>query len=268
MTHRLAGTWLFVAAVALSFAACSSTGGTGSDGGAGSGDAGPASGDTGGTTDGSAGHDASVIDGLVVTVPPDAAPDVAKADGGGDVASDTVGSLPDGSAADASDAEVGADDAGDAGTDVAAHTDGPSIDATGLCAATPVSATTASTTNVPTGTPPAAATYTGGTIASGTYVLTTVTHYGSQYGGPPQAIYTFDATNHTLRIVETFGGGAYYYLGLAYGNVDARSLQGLVACNSSPFTFPTFNWYYTVSGATLTLTQIGSSDVSVYTKKQ
>jgi len=277
MTYRVASKWIGVCALALAFAACSSTSGTSTDGGtAGTGDAAVsdgAAGSVGNGTTGSAGHDASVIDGLIMTIPGDGAVNAdtgAPTDTGASTDTSSDVASTDASGADAGDAqgsEVGVEVGVDGATDAVVALDGPSIDAGSLCVAANVGGSTVAPTNVPTGAPPAASTYTGGPIASGTYVLTSVTHYGPNYGGPPQASYTFDAAKQTLRIAETFGGGAYYYVGLATSNLDAHTLQGFVECNSSPFAFPTFVWSYTVSGPTLTLSQVGSLDVSVYTKQ-
>ena len=58
---------------------------------------------------------------------------------------------------------------------------------------------------------------------------------------------------------------ATYYVGMSYTPADAHTLSVTVICNTSPDTTTTFDYYYTITGSTLTLTQAGSSDVLTLT---
>jgi hypothetical protein len=157
----------------------------------------------------------------------------------------------------ASDAGVSPDsnDNGDGGTDAASSP---------LCNATGINAPVVSVTTITDGTPvPAGSTYTGGTISSGTYYLTSVTHYGTDYTGPQKSVRTFDATAQTLRAIDSpFLQGTVSYTGFNLSNTDAHTLQGSVVCSTAQAS--TTTWYYTISGSTLTMSQVGSSDVAVY----
>jgi hypothetical protein len=254
MTLQFVRTWTVGCALALLvLPACSSTSPSSTDGAI----DGPSSDADTGTSDGSAGATgsggaAAGTDGGAGAGTPDASPDgdAAALEAGGDV--------PATDAADAGDVLMA--DGGDAAGDASPNAS--------LCAAMNVTPSNAIVTNVSTGaTAPVASTYTGGPIAMATYALTSVTHYGTAYTGPPQALYTFDPANHTLRIAETFGGGVFYFLGLTTTNPDAHTLVGTVVCNSSSFNFTTFTWSYTATATALTLSPVGSPDVMVYTKQ-
>jgi hypothetical protein len=146
-------------------------------------------------------------------------------------------------------------DSGDGGTDA---TSSP------LCDATGINAPAVTVTTITDGTPvPAGSTYMGGTISSGTYYLTSVTHYGTDYTGPQKSVRTFDATAQTLRAVDSpFLQGTVLYTGFNLSNPDAHTLQGSVICSTAQVS--TTTWYYTISGSTLTMSQVGSNDVAVY----
>lgn len=126
--------------------------------------------------------------------------------------------------------------------------------------------TTAAVTNDDTGTLPASSTFTGGTIESGTYVLTSVHHYGSQYGGSPQETLVFDTTAQTLAM-GTYVGPSPLHWGWDTSYPAPNTLEGMPACPGSPLA----GWYYTFAGsgpgATITWNSVGSKDVKVYTKK-
>jgi hypothetical protein len=258
MTLQFVRTWTVRCALALLvFPACSGTSSSSTDGAVDgtSSDADTSTSDGFAGATGSGGAAAGTIgtDGGAGVGTPDASPDgdAAALEAGGDVAA------------------IDAGDAGDAGDAVLADGGDTSANAS-LCAPMNVTPSNAIVTNVSTGaTAPAASTYTGGPIAAATYALTSVTHYGAAYTGPPQALYIFDPANHTLRIAETFGGGVFYFLGLTTTSPDAHTLVGTVVCNSSSFNFTSFTWSYTATATTttLTLSPVGSPDVMVYTKQ-
>jgi hypothetical protein len=111
------------------------------------------------------------------------------------------------------------------------------------------------------GAPPDPSTYTGGTILAGKYTLNAVVHYGAgTYAGPNQAQYVINTTAQTIQIGERLGGMTYY-IGMTYAPVDATTFAATVVCNTSPDTTTMSDYYFTVSGLTLTLTAAGSSDV-------
>jgi len=151
----------------------------------------------------------------------------------------------------------------DAGTD--ADDDGGADAASSqLCAATGINAPVVTVTTITDGTPaPAGSTYTGGTISSGTYYLTAVTHYGGQYGGPQKSVRKFDATAQTLRTFDSpFLQGTVLYDAFAISNADDHTLSGALLCSSTQAV--STSWYYTASGTTITMNQVGSVDVAVY----
>ena len=137
--------------------------------------------------------------------------------------------------------------------------------AASLCKTFGLNLPSASVSNVDAGIAPDSSAYTGGTIASGRYFLNSVTHYGAgSYPGSKQAQYTFDATAKTIVIGEfvPLVGGSQY-VGMTYTEVNANTLRATVVCNSGTTPTGTFDMYYTVNGAQITLTAVGSSDVSV-----
>jgi len=137
--------------------------------------------------------------------------------------------------------------------------------AASLCKTSPLNLPFASVSEVDAGVAPDSSAYTGGTIVSGRYYLTSVTHYGSgSYTGSKQAQYTLDATAKTIVIgefVPTVGGSQY--VGMTYSEINANTLRATVVCNSGTTPSGTFDMYYTVNGSQITLTAVGSSDVSV-----
>jgi hypothetical protein len=133
-----------------------------------------------------------------------------------------------------------------------------------LCAATGLNAPVVAVTTITDGAPaPDGSTYTGGRISSGTYYLTNVIHYGSQYGGPQKSVRTFDMTAGTLREVDSpFLQGTVLYSAFDISNADDHTLSGALICSSAEAASTT--WYYTATGTTLTMSQVGASDVAVY----
>ena len=65
----------------------------------------------------------------------------------------------------------------------------------------------------------------------------------------------------TGEFVPVVGGSQY--VGMTYTDIDANTLRVTVVCNSGTTPSGTFNMYYTVNGSQITLTAVGSSDVSV-----
>ncbi|HSY37930.1 MAG TPA: hypothetical protein VLA79_00340 [Polyangia bacterium] len=137
--------------------------------------------------------------------------------------------------------------------------------AASLCKTFPLNLPFASVSNVDAGIAPDSSAYAGGTIASGRYYLTSVTHYGAgSYTGSKQVQYTFDATAKTIvtgEFVPIVGGSQY--VGMTYTELNANTLRVTVVCNSGTTPSGTFDMYYTVNGSQITLTAVGSSDVSV-----
>ena len=136
--------------------------------------------------------------------------------------------------------------------------------AASLCKTLPLNLPFGSITGVDAGVAPDSAAYTGGTIASGTYYLSAVTHYGAgSYTGARQVEYIIDAAAKTIRIGEFLPAGGSQYTGLSYAPIGANALQVAVLCNTGGGAGG-YNLYYSVSGTTLTLTVPGSADVSAY----
>jgi hypothetical protein len=156
---------------------------------------------------------------------------------------------------------AGATGAGGGATDAGLSGDA----AASLCKTSPLNLPFASISNVDAGVVPDSSAYAGGTIASRTYDLTSVTHYGGgSYTGSRQAQYIFDATAKTIVIgefVPTVGGSQY--VGMTYTEINANTLRVTVVCNSGTTPSGTFDMYYTVNGSQITLTAVGSNDVSV-----
>jgi hypothetical protein len=50
---------------------------------------------------------------------------------------------------------------------------------------------------------------------------------------------------------------------MTYTEINANTLRAAVVCNSGTTPTGTFDMYYTVNGAQITLTVVGSNDVSV-----
>jgi hypothetical protein len=149
-------------------------------------------------------------------------------------------------------------DAGTSSTEAAADTGGSAIDAAALCAPFGLNLPGAQVTYMDGSAPPDPSSYTGGTLISAKFTLAGVTHYGSgQYTGTRQAVYTIDATAQTIQIAQFSG-----YIGMTYVNVAPNQLLGTVVCNTGMVAAPAaFSYYYTATGATIKLTEVGSSDV-------
>ncbi len=162
---------------------------------------------------------------------------------------------PDASAGAAgADAGAGASDGAGAPADA-----GTGVDASALCKAPPLNLPFAAVTSTDAGVPPDGTTYGGGTPVTGKYYLTGITHYGAAaYAGSRQALYTIDAAAKTMQIATFMG-----IIGVTYVNSDAHTLLGTVVCDTEPDggATTTISWSYTVTGGTITLYQIGASDV-------
>jgi len=186
--------------------------------------------------------------------------------GGGSAGSGAAGATASdgGTAADAS--ASGSAGSGGAGSGGAVDASAP-IDAASLCASYAL--------NVPTfqpmiiadgGAAPDPSTYTGGTPSSGQYYLSGAIEYGSTYNGPGVEVIIYDASAHTMRIIDRVQA-VQFYTGLEnVRNTDAHTLVGDVVCN----TFPNQglvtqkSWSYSV-GQKLVLSPVGSSYVLSYT---
>jgi hypothetical protein len=132
------------------------------------------------------------------------------------------------------------------------------IDGASLCAPFGLNLPLAPVTYLDGAAPPDPSSYTGGTMSSGRYNLSGVTHYGSgTYSGTRQAVYTIDANAKTIQIAQFSG-----FIGMTYVNVAPNKVVGTVVCNTGATSVTSFTYYYTAAGATITLTEEGSSDVS------
>jgi hypothetical protein len=190
----------------------------------------------------------------------------AGADANGDVATEAGAAGIDGGGA--AGAEGGVTDGGDAraqdaSTDV-------SVDVTttpvNLCGAYAIHAPVVVATIVDDGASPYLAGFLGGPLASGTYYLTTVVHFGATYAGPTQEVLVVDASAHTLGDASVVGT-ATTYVGYATTSPSATVLAGAPSCGGATAT----TWNYLVTGtgpgSTLSLNAVGSSDVKVFTKQ-
>jgi hypothetical protein len=116
------------------------------------------------------------------------------------------------------------------------------------------------------GAAPDPSTYVGGTLASGEYQLSGVTEYGSYYGGPAAEVIIYDATAHTMRIIDRIQA-VEFYTGLEnVRNTDAHTLVGDVVCNTYPNQglVTQKSWSYSV-GQKVVMSPVGSTYVSFYT---
>ena len=113
---------------------------------------------------------------------------------------------------------------------------------------------------------PDAAGFLGGTLASGTYFLTSVTHFGATYAGATQEVLVVDATAHTLGDASVVGATTMY-VGYATTFPSTTVLAGAPSCGGATAT----SWNYwivgTGVGSTLSLNAVGSSDIKVFTKQ-
>ena len=211
------------------------TGGGGADGGA------------AGASSGAAGHGDSAA--------PDAASD-AKEAGGGD-------------AADAA-AEAGGDATDTTDTGAVTATDGGAADTvatSALCAAFAISTPAATITLVNSGKMIDTDAFSGGTLASGTYWLTSVSHFGATtYTGVTQEVLIVDASAKTVED-EFVSGGISTYRGFSYATPSVAVLAGTPVCGGTT----ALSAFYTVTGvgpgATLSLNATASSDVKIFTKQ-
>jgi hypothetical protein len=209
-------------------------------GNAGAGSAG-ADGGLAGASGGAAGHDAGL---------------------GSDVASDTT----EAGGGDAAGAEAGGDAAD---TGAVAATDGGAADivaTSGLCTAFPINAPAATITIVNSGKMIDTAAFSGGTLASGTYWLTSVSHFGATYTGVTQEILIVDASAKTVED-EFVSGGVSTYRGFSYTTPSATVLAGTPVCGGTT----ALSAFYTVTGvgpgATLSVNATASSDVKIFTRQ-
>jgi hypothetical protein len=245
----------------------------GSDGAAGSnvGTAGQ-SGHDGGADGGTAGAegciglgncgDADAPDGAI-DVSSDVSADVSSdvsTDVSSDVSTDVSSDVSTDASSDAS-SEVSPDASSDDSSDVSVEAPTP----VGLCSAYTIHAPVVAATIINNGKAPDVAGFLGGALASGTYFLTTVVHFGATYAGPTQEVLVVDATAHTLGDASVVGATTTY-VGYAT-SLSAAVLSGAPSCGGATATM----WNYLVTGtgagSTLSLNAVGSSDVKVFTKQ-
>jgi hypothetical protein len=147
----------------------------------------------------------------------------------------------------------------DAAVDSGATADVVTSDGASLCAPFGLNLPGAQVAYVDSAAAPDPTTYTGGTLPGGSLSLRTVTHYGSgTYSGTRQAIYTFDTTAQTIQIASFSG-----FIGMTYVKIAPNKLLATVVCNTGSTNVTSITYDYTASGATVTLTEEGSSDVLV-----
>jgi hypothetical protein len=180
----------------------------------------------------------------------------AGSDAGGDVATEAGG-----------DGGVVSTDGGDAGAlEASADTETEAPPSLGLCGAFAIHAPVVTATIVDNGKAPDAAGFLGGTLASGTYFLTSVTHFGATYAGATQEVLVVDATAHTLGDASVVGATTTY-VGYSTTFPSATVLAGAPSCGGATAT----SWNYWVvgtgAGSTLSLNAVGSSDIKVFTKQ-
>jgi hypothetical protein len=158
-------------------------------------------------------------------------------------------------ASEGGEADAGAGDA-DAAVEVAL---------VGSCPAIALYQPAAAVTNIASGKAIDVAAFTGGTLESGTYLLTSVSHFGGTYAGATQEILSVDAAAKTI--------GDSYILGSADCQVFSYTVATattLVVTPTSGGAQPLTDYYSFVgtgSGATLSVNAAGSSDVKVFTKQ-
>jgi hypothetical protein len=125
---------------------------------------------------------------------------------------------------------------------------------------------------------PGSADFSGGTLESGTYVLTGVVHHGSQYGGATQETLVIDVIAKTMVIGDGNPLPGYRAYNISFpasnivgGSLSCCSFPAYPAYCTSVAQVPEYGWYYTFTGtgtgAQLSSSGMGSSDVQTYTKQ-
>jgi hypothetical protein len=171
---------------------------------------------------------------------------------------------------------AGSDAGGTAGRDAGGPESGPADGAggasgdseggappSGPCAAIPINTPEAQVTNIDNGKTVDASGFTGGALPSGTYVLTSVVHFGASYTGPTREIWVVDAAAKTLEVAALVGTTPSY-ISYTISNASPSVLSGVPVCGA---TAPS-NWNYLTSGAMLSVNPRGSNDVKLFTKQQ
>ena len=252
--------------LALVLAACGGSSGKSPAGAAGSDGGGSAAGADGGA----AGSGAGATDGAAGAAggAAGAASGPAGADGGsaglGGSAGSSIDSGPgDFHPVDASDALSvvdGSPDAGEGGTPDAAVPTGP-------CAAIAIGVPAAVVSNVNGGKTIDVAAFTGGALESGTYWLTSVSHFGgTSYAGTTQEILIVDATAKTVEDAYVAASGPVYRA-FSYTGPTATTLVGTPICGTTATLSATYSFTGTGAGATFSANASGTSDVKVFTKQ-
>jgi hypothetical protein len=172
----------------------------------------------------------------------------------------------DGGGRDARDAEASASlpDAPDAGEDarLATDTGHESVAMQSSCAPVAIDAPAAQVTILDNGKAVDEDGFLGGAIASGTWVLTQVVHFGAAYAGPTRALWIVDAAARTLDAAWLDGETATS-VRYALANASPAVLTGFPSCGASA---PS-NWNYLVTDAGLSVNLRGSSDVLLFTRQ-
>lgn len=227
-------------------AAAGSDGAAGNDGAAG-GDVG-----TGGNDGGIAGAEGCIVFGDCDASAPDVSSDTSS-----DLSSDLFSDVS---------PEVSSDASSDVSSDLSSDGSVEAPPAVGLCTPYAIHAPVVVATIVNDGAAPYVAGFVGGALASGTYDLTNVVHFGATYAGPTQEVLVVDATAHTLGDAAVTGTTTTY-VGYATTISTANILVGAPSCGGATAT----SWNYLVTGtgagSTVSLNAVGSSDVKVFTKQ-
>ena len=256
--------------LALVLAACGGSSGKSPAGAAGSDGGGSAAGADGGA----AGSGAGATDGAAGAAggAAGAASGPAGADGGsagvGGSAGSSIDSGPgDFHPVDASDAPSVADGSPDAGEGGSPDAAGEAAVPTGPCAAITIGAPAAVVSNVNNGKTIDVAAFTGGTLESGTYWLTSVSHFGgTSYAGTTQEILIVDATAKTVEDAYVAASGPVYRA-FSYTGPTATTLAGTPICGTTSTLSATYTFTGTGPGATFSANASGTSDVKVFTKR-
>jgi hypothetical protein len=132
----------------------------------------------------------------------------------------------------------------------------------GLCQIIPLDPAAAKVTNVNTGKTINDAGFTGGALASGTYDLSSVTHFGGEYAGPTREVWIVDAEAGTLEDAFVEGATVRYW-GFALTTNAGTVIAGTPACGGAVAR----GWSYLANGATLSVHARGSSDVQLFTRR-
>jgi hypothetical protein len=136
------------------------------------------------------------------------------------------------------------------------------VSPSGPCAPIAIDTPPAQVSNLDNGKTVDATGFTGGLLASGTYLLTSVVHFGASYAGPTHEIWIVDAAAMALEIAA-LDGSTPSYISYTLTSASPAVLSGVPSCGA---TTPS-NWNYIASGGALSVNLRGSSDVKLFTKQ-